>query len=555
MTADTDGATGGAAPGSPGIGRVIGASSLGTLFEWYDFFLYGSLASHIAAHFFAGVNETAGFIFALATFAVGFVVRPVGALVFGRIGDRAGRKITFLMTLSLMGLATFLVGLLPGYSSIGLAAPALLVLLRLAQGFAIGGEYGGAVIFVAEHAPAGRRGLFTSWIPTTAVAGLLLSLVVIAATRAAMSEEAFADWGWRVPFLISVVLLGISLWIRLRLQESPVFLQMQAERRLSRSPLSEAFLEWRNCRLVVIAVLGAVMGQAVCYYTATFHAFFFLERIARVDPSTVSRLVMAALASSIPVALLAGWLSDRVGRKPVLLAGIGLGALLYFPAFGALLGAANPELAQARLAAPVVLLASPGDCSLLFEPVRGRRDHSSSCDVVKAFLAHAGINHETRHLEAPGPARLAIGSRVLEAPAARALAGPANRQVVADFEARARTALTEAGYREVADPARVDHVRIVLILAFLIALASLPTSVVPMLLVELFPARFRYSAVSVAQNVGNGWFGGLLPAIAFTIVAATGNVFAGLWYPVIVAATCFVVGLLAIPETRGRPLA
>ena len=311
MTAGTDGATGGAAPGGPGIGRVIGASSLGTLFEWYDFFLYGSLASHIAAHFFAGVNETAGFIFALATFAVGFVVRPVGALVFGRIGDRAGRKITFLMTLSLMGVATFLVGLLPGYSSIGLAAPALLVLLRLAQGFAIGGEYGGAVIFVAEHAPARRRGLFTSWIPTTAVAGLLLSLVVIAATRAAMSAEAFAAWGWRVPFLISVVLLGISLWIRLRLRESPVFLQMQAERRLSRSPLSEAFLEWRNCRLVVIAVLGAVMGQAVCYYTATFHAFFFLERIARVDPSTVSRLVMAALAASIPVALFAGWGASR----------------------------------------------------------------------------------------------------------------------------------------------------------------------------------------------------------------------------------------------------
>lgn len=534
--------------------RVIGGSALGTLFEWYDFFLYGSLASHIAAHFFAGVNEAAGFILALATFAAGFVVRPVGALVFGRIGDRTGRKNTFLITLSLMGVSTFLVGLLPGYETLGPVAPALLVALRLAQGLAIGGEFGGAVIFVAEHAPAQRRGQFTSWIPTTAVAGLLLSLVVITATRAAMSQDAFSDWGWRVPFLVSVVLLGISLWIRWRLRESPVFLRMQAERRLSPSPLSEAFLEWRNCRLVLLAVFGIVMGQAVGYYTATFYAFFFLEKIARVDPAIVTPIVMGALAVSIPVALGAGWLSDRVGRKPVLLAGIGLGALLYFPAFGALLDAANPALAQARRGAPVVVLAAPGDCSLLFEPVLGRSHHSSSCDVVKAFLAHAGISHVTRPLAAPGPAQLAVGGRVLTAPPAGLLTGPESRTAIAEFEVQARAALVAAGYREAADPARIDVLRILAILAILMSLASVPTSVAPTLLVELFPARFRYSAVAVAQNVGNGWFGGLLPAIAFTIVAATGDMFAGLWYPVAIAAACFAVGLLAIPETRGRAI-
>jgi MFS family permease len=546
--------TGVTAAGRAGNGRVIGASALGTLFEWYDFFLYGSLASHIATHFFAGVNEAAGFILALATFAAGFLVRPVGALVFGRIGDRTGRKNTFLITLSLMGVSTFLVGLLPGYDTLGPAAPALLVALRLAQGLAIGGEFGGAVIFVAEHAPTERRGLFTGWIPTTAVAGLLLSLVVITATRAAMAPETFADWGWRVPFLVSVVLLGISLWIRWRLHESPVFLRMQAERRLSNSPLAEAFVEWRNCRLVLIALFGIVMGQAVGYYTATFYAFFFLEKIARVDPAIVTPIFMSALAVSIPVALLAGWLSDRAGRKPVLLAGIGLGALLYFPAFGALLNAANPALAQARRDAPVIVLAAPGDCSLLFEPVLGRSHHSSSCDVVKAFLAHAGISHVTRPLAASGPAQLAIGGRVLAAPSAGLLAGPAPRDAIAQFEAEARAALAAAGYREVADPAHVDAFVIFVILAGLMVLASVPTSVAPTLLVELFPARFRYTAVAVAQNLGNGWFGGLLPAIAFTIVAATGDVFAGLWYPVAIAAVCFVVGLLAVPETRGRAI-
>jgi Sugar (and other) transporter len=537
-----------------GTVHVIGASSLGTVFEWYDFFLYGSLATYIAGHFFSGVNETAGFILALATFAVGFIVRPVGALVFGRIGDLTGRKNTFLVTLALMGLSTFLVGLLPGYDRLGIAAPLMLVALRLIQGLAIGGEYGGAIIFVAEHAPAPRRGLYTSWIPATAVAGLLLSLVVILATRLSMAPAQFSAWGWRVPFLVSVILLGISLWIRLQLHESPVFRQMKSERRLSKSPLSEAFLEGRNCRLVLAALFGSVMGQAVTYYTSTFYALFFLERIARVEPTTVTLLVGGALAAGIPLVLAAGWLGDRVGRKPVLLAGLGLAALLYFPLFGALLDAANPALAKARLDSPVVVRAAPGDCSLQFDPVGRKSFHSSSCDVVKSQLAHAGISHSTEQLRGPGPAQLVIGDRVLAAPDAVALAGEGGPEAVARFEAGAQAALVEAGYRATADPARMSPVRIVAILVCLLAIGALCNGAYGILLVELFPARFRYSAVSVAQNVGNGWFGGLLPAIAFTIVAATGNIFAGLWYPVTVSAICFGVALFALPETRGRAI-
>jgi MFS family permease len=537
-----------------GTTQVIGASSLGTVFEWYDFFLYGSLASYIAVHFFSGVDETTGFILALATFAVGFVVRPVGALLFGRIGDLAGRKTTFLITLALMGLSTFLVGVLPGYKAIGMAAPVTLVALRMLQGLAIGGEYGGAIIFVSEHSPTGRRGLFTSWIPATALAGLLLSLGVILATRLAMAPAAFADWGWRVPFLLSVILLAISLWIRLQLHESPVFSRMKAERRLSKAPLSEAFLDRGNRRLVLAAVFGSVMGQAVTYYTSTFYALFFLERIARVDATRVTLLVGCALAIGIPLVLAAGWLSDRVGRKPVLLAGLGLAALLYFPLFGALLDAANPALANARLAAPVVVRAVPEDCSLQFDPIGRKRFRSSACDVVKSLLAREGVGHSTEPLAEPAGAQLVIGERVLAAPDAAALAGPGGAEAVARFETGAKAALAAAGYGSEADPMRTSPVRIVAILVGLLAIGALCSGAYGVLLVELFPARVRYSAVSVAQNVGNGWFGGLLPAIAFTIVAATGNVFAGLWYPVAICGISFLVAVFALPETRGREI-
>jgi MFS family permease len=534
--------------------HVIGASALGTLFEWYDFFLYGALAGYIASHFFSGIDPTAAFILALATFAVGFIVRPLGALVFGRIGDRVGRKNTFLVTLAIMGLATVLVGVLPGRAEIGVAAPLLLVVLRILQGLAIGGEFGGAIVYVAEHAEAGRRGLHTSWIPCMALGGLLLSLAVIAAVRSAMPSADFAEWGWRVPFLLSAVLLVISLWIRIRLQESPVFLRMKEEQALSRSPLSEAFLHGPNARLMLAALFGAVVGQAVTFYTATFYAYYFLERVARVDAATVTVLTGVAIAIGAPLVPACGWLSDRIGRKPPLLAGLGLAVLLYFPLFGALLDAANPALAKARADAPVVLRANPAECTLQFDPMGRRAFDDSSCDVARSFLARAGIGYATFALASPSPARLDIGGVVMAAPDPAQLGADARTEAVADFERRARAALEAAGHGQAADLAAVDRPRVVALLVALLLITALVTGPYSALLAELFPARIRYTALSFPQNFGNGWFGGLLPAVAFTIVAATGNVFAGLWYPVSLAALCFVVGALALPETCGRPM-
>jgi len=534
--------------------HVIGASALGTLFEWYDFFLYGALAGYIASHFFSGIDPSAAFILALATFAVGFIVRPLGALVFGRIGDRVGRKNTFLVTLAIMGLATVLVGVLPGRAEIGVAAPLLLVVLRILQGLAIGGEFGGAIVYVAEHAEAGRRGLHTSWIPCMALGGLLLSLAVIAAVRSAMPSADFAEWGWRVPFLLSAVLLVISLWIRIRLQESPVFLRMKEEQALSRAPLSEAFLHGPNARLMLAALFGAVVGQAVTFYTATFYAYYFLERVARVDAATVTVLTGVAIAIGAPLVLACGWLSDRIGRKPPLLAGLGLAVLMYFPLFGALLDAANPALAKARADAPVVLRANPAECTLQFDPMGRRAFDDSSCDVARSFLARAGIGYATFALASPSPARLDIGGVVMAAPDPAQLGADARTEAVADFERRARAALEAAGHGQAADSAAVDRPRVVALLVALLLITALVTGPYSALLAELFPARIRYTALSFPQNFGNGWFGGLLPAVAFTIVAATGNVFAGLWYPVSLAALCFVVGALALPETCGRPM-
>ena len=542
------------APRRSSPAHVIGASSLGTLFEWYDFFLYGSLATLIATHFFSAVDPATGFIFALATFAVGFIVRPLGALVFGRIGDLAGRKNTFLMTLALMGVATVLVGVLPGYGTLGIVAPVVLVLLRLLQGLAIGGEFGGAIVYVAEHAPADRRGLHTSWIPATAMGGLVLSLLVIMVTRAAMTPESFADWGWRLPFLFSAVLLVISLWIRIRLEESPVFRDMKAANQLSRSPLKESFLRWENLRWVLLATFGCVIGQAVTFYAGTFYAVFFLEKIARVDGFTVTMLSLIAFTIGMPLTLLAGWLADRVGRRPVLLGGLALAALLYFPLYGALLSAANPALAQAYERSPVIVHATDGDCSLQFDPMGRRRFDARSCDIVKSFLARAGISHETRVLTIEGPAALEIGATTVAAPDPARLAGGEIAAAIDAFQAEARTALAEAGYPEAADPAAVDRLRVVGILVLLLMLTASTLGSYGALLVELFPARIRYSALSFPQHFGNGWFGGILPAVAFAIVAATGDVFAGLWYPVAIAGLCFVIGALGLPETRGRAL-
>ena len=537
-----------------GSAHVIGASALGTLFEWYDFFLYGALAGYIASHFFSGIEPTAAFILALATFAVGFIVRPLGALVFGRIGDRVGRKNTFLVTLAIMGVATILVGVLPGRAEIGVAAPLLLVVLRILQGLAIGGEFGGAIVYVAEHAEAGRRGLHTSWIPGMALGGLLLSLAVITAVRSAMPAADFADWGWRVPFLLSAVLLVISLWIRIRLQESPVFRRMKEAQALSRAPLSEAFLHGPNARLMLAALFGAVVGQAVTFYTATFYAYYFLERIARVDAAIATVLTGIAIAIGAPLVLACGWLSDRIGRKPPLLAGLALAVLLYFPLFGALLDAANPALAKARADAPVVLRADPADARCSSTRWAGALSTAApATSPARSWLAPASA---TRRSRLPRRRRRASRSAasIMAAPDPARLAADARADAIADFERRARAALEAAGHGLAADPAAIDRPRVVALLVALLFITALVTGPYSALLAELFPARIRYTALSFPQNFGNGWFGGLLPAVAFTIVAATGNVFAGLWYPVCLAALCFVVGALALPETRGRPI-
>ena len=533
---------------------VIGASSLGTMFEWYDFFLYGALATYIAKHFFSGVAETTGFIFALAAFAAGFIVRPLGALVFGRIGDIVGRKNTFLVTMALMGLSTFVVGLLPGYDAIGVAAPAILIFLRLLQGLAIGGEYGGAAIYVAEHAPADRRGFNTSWIQTTAAAGLLLSLLIIMVCRRTMAPDAFEAWGWRIPFLVSIFLLAISLWIRLKLNESPVFQKMKDEAATSKAPFAEAFGRWPNLKLVLIALFGCIAGQAVTFYTGTFYALFFLERNLKVDGFAANLLIALALALAAPLYVFFGWLSDRVGRKPIMLAGLAAATLLYFPLFKLLTEAGNPQLALAQASAPVTVMASPGDCSLQFDPIGRNRFDQRSCDVVKSFLARASVSYETTPA-APGVvAALKVGERTIDAPDVSALGAEARAAAITAFQAEARAALAEVGYPEKAAPGGVSGPAVVAIVIALMTITAMCYGPMAAWLVELFPARIRYTSMSLPYHIGNGWFGGFLPTTAFAIVAATGDVYAGLWYPVIIAGATFIVGLFVLPETRGKAL-
>jgi MFS family permease len=539
------------ASAKPSAPLVIAASALGTTFEWYDFYLYASLAGVIAPHFFAGVSTTTAFIYALAALAVGFVARPFGALIFGRLGDLIGRKTMFLVTLAIMGAATVLIGALPGAEIIGSAAPLLLVALRVLQGLALGGEFGGAITYVAEHAPDGRRGLHAGFIPATAISGLLLSLLVIAATRGSMSTDAFAVWGWRIPFLASAVLLIVSLWIRLSLRESPVFERMKAESATSKTPLTELFFRWENLRLVLIALFGLVAGQAVSFYTATFYAMYFLEKTARLDGLTISLLMAAALLVGAPLTAFAGWLTDKIGRKPVLLAGLGLGALLFFPLFAALLGAANPKLAAAQATAPVVVRADPRQCSLQLD-LLGKNDfRSTSCDIIKSYLAGAGVSYASQPFAEPGPARVELAGKTLLAPEPAALPAGERDAAIAQYLERLGAALAAAGYVAAA-PTQVNRPLVFAILAALVAIAALSLGSYPALLPELFPARIRTSAVSFPQNFGNGWLGGFLPATAFSIVAATGDVFAGLWYPVIIAGASFVAGLVFLPETRGR---
>lgn len=517
--------------------KVIAASSLGTVFEWYDFYLYGLLATIISAQFFSGVNETTAFILALAAFAAGFAVRPFGALVFGRVGDLVGRKNTFLVTMGIMGASTFAVGLLPSYASVGVAAPLMLVALRLLQGLALGGQYGGAATYVAEHAPEGKRGFYTSFIQTTATLGLFASLLVVIGTREAMGEEAFASWGWRLPFFASALLLLVSLWIRLQLNESPVYQKMKADGTTSKAPLTEAFGNWKNLRIVLIALLGAVAGQAVVWYTGQFYALFYLEKILKVEGATANILIAAALAIGTPFFVFFGWLSDRIGRKPIIMAGCALAAVLYFPLFGALTSAANPALAEAQAKAPVIVHADPATCSVQFDPIGKTNFNTTACDIAKSTLAKAGIPYENA---ANGNGETTIGT----------VAVPADD--LESYGERLTIAVAEAGYPAQADPARTNTPLVIAILTALVLLVTMVYGPIAALLVELFPSRIRYTAMSLPYHIGNGWFGGFLPTIAFACVAATGNIYAGLWYPVGVAVLTLVVGLLWLPETFRR---
>jgi MFS family permease len=528
---------------------VLGASA-GTVFEWYDFYLYGSLATVITQHFFSGVNETTGYIFALLAFAAGFAVRPLGAVVFGRLGDLWGRKNTFLVTMLLMGLSTFVVGLLPGYGAIGVAAPIALVLLRLVQGLALGGEYGGAATYVAEHAPPGKRGLYTSWIQTTATLGLFLSLVVILLVRTQLGEAAFQAWGWRIPFLVSSLLLAMSLWIRLRLNESPVFQMMVAEGSTSKKPLAEAFGRWPNLKLVILALAGLTAGQAVVWYTGQFYALFFLEKTLKVDGVWANSLVALALLLATPFFVVFGWLSDRIGRKPIILAGCLLAALTYFPIFKALTAAANPALAAAVASAPVRVVADPADCAFQFDPV-GKQVFAASCDLAKSALATAGVSYANEKASAGTLARVRIGQAEIVAFDGRALSPSELKARKAAWTKELSAALKAAGYPAKAEPAVMHKPAVVALLWLLVIYVTMVYGPIAAALVEMFPARIRYTSMSLPYHVGNGWFGGFLPTTAFAMVAASGNIYFGLWYPVAVAAVSVVIGALFVREMRG----
>ena len=529
---------------------VILASSVGTVIEWYDFYLYGSLAAIISAQFFSGVNETTGFIFALMAFAAGFAVRPFGAIFFGRLGDLWGRKNTFLVTMLLMGLSTFVVGLLPSYAAIGIAAPIILVAMRLIQGLALGGEYGGAATYVAEHAPRGKRGFYTSFIQITATVGLLLSLLVILGVRTAVGEEAFAEWGWRIPFLLSIVMLAVSLWIRLKLAESPSFKKMKAEGKGSTTPLKDSFGKWPNLKLVLIALVGLTAGQAVVWYTGQFYALFFLERVMKVEASLANILIALALLLATPFFVFFGWLSDKIGRKPIILAGCLIAALTYFPLFQALTTAANPRLAQATASAPITVYADPADCNVQFDPI-GKTVFNQSCDVAKSYLARAGINYTNVEAPAGTVAEVRIGDQAV-VPSFRG-----DALSTADFTAEKKTwdtglgeALSTAGYPLSADSAEVNKPMVVGILFILVLYVTMVYGPIAAALVEMFPTNIRYTSMSLPYHIGNGWFGGFLPTTAFAMVAATGNIYYGLWYPIVVALITVVIGFLFVKEGK-----
>ena len=529
--------------------KVIFASSLGTVFEWYDFYLYGSLAAIIAKHFFAGVNETTSFIFALLAFAAGFAVRPFGAIVFGRLGDLIGRKHTFLITIVIMGLSTALVGLLPSYTTIGVAAPVILITLRLLQGLALGGEYGGAATYVAEHAPKGKRGFFTSWIQTTATLGLFLSLLVILACRTILGTEAFEAWGWRIPFLLSILLLIISVYIRLQLSESPVFMKMKAEGKASKAPLTESFARWDNLKIVIMALLGGTAGQAVVWYTGQFYALFFLLQTLKIDPQTANLLIAGSLLIGTPFFIFFGSLSDRIGRKKIIMAGCIIAALTYFPIFKALTEYGNPDVFVAQEQNPVVVVADPGQCAFQFDPV-GKAKFTSSCDLAKTVLAKRAIPY-TNENAAPGSvAQIRIGNQVVESFEGTGMPAADFKTRNDAFTATLGTALKDAGYPEKADPAKTNYPMVLLLLTILVIYVTMVYGPIAAWLVELFPARIRYTSMSLPYHIGNGWFGGFLPTVSFALVVYTGDIFYGLWYPVLVTGISLVVGIFCLKETK-----
>ena len=516
--------------------KVIFASSLGTVFEWYDFFLYGALAAVISKQFFAGVNDTTAFIFALMAFAAGFIVRPFGALVFGRLGDMIGRKYTFLATIVLMGLATFCVGLLPTYASIGIAAPIILVVLRMLQGLALGGEYGGAATYVAEHAPIGKRGFHTSWIQSTATLGLLLSLLVVLGCRYFTGDQ-FEVWGWRIPFLLSIVLLGISTWIRLSLHESPAYLKMKEEGKCSKAPIRESFGKWENLKVVLIALFSINAGQAVTFYAAQFYVLFFLTQFLKMDPAVANGLLIVSVTIGAPFFIFFGWLSDKVGRKPVLMIGLLLATALYFPIFKTLAHYANPAIDQASRQAPITVMADPATCTFQFDPV-GKAKFDSPCDKVKTFLVKQGLPYQSAAAPAGSDVQVSVGDVKIDG----------------FDEAALRGAVTLAGYPQQADMQQINKPMIVALIVALIIISAMCYGPLAALMVELFPTRIRYTSMSLPYHIGNGWFGGFLPTVSFALVVYTGDIFYGLWYPVVITGVSLVVGMICLRETRNVDL-
>ena len=519
---------------------VVFASSTGTVLEWYDFYIYGTLGAFLAKFFFSNVPANVGFIFALLAFAAGFAVRPFGALIFGRVGDVIGRKNTFLMCMTIMGLSTFCIGLMPGYATWGIFAPTVLVALRLLQGLALGGEYGGAAIYVAEHAPQNKRGYYTSWIQTTATLGLFIALLLILSIRTWIGEAAFADWGWRIPFLVSALLLAVTLWIGFKLNEAPLFQKMIAEGKQSKRPLTEAFGQWSNAKIALAALFGATAGEAVVWYGGQFYALFFLTQTLKVPYVTAWILIMVSLALGTPGFIVFGWLSDKIGRKPIMLAGFALAAVTYFYIFAGITHFVNPKLEQALAAAPVTVTADPSKCSFQFKAT-GTETFTTGCDIIKSTLVNLSVNYENVAAPAGTAASVKIGDQVITADT------PSVAKVITD-------AIKAHGYPPSADVNDINYPMAILLLWILVIYVTMVYGPIAAWLVELFPTRIRYSGFSLPYHIGNGWFGGFLPATVFAIVAATGNIYSGLWYPIVVACMSFVVGLLFLPETKDRDI-